>query len=253
MNNFPFISVIVASYNRGDIIYKTIRALINQDYPNERYEVIVVDNNSSDNSVEIIRSNFKNEIESNFLKLLSLDYNSGSAGTYNEALELIASEWKYILKMDEDLIVDTNCISSLASIAVSKPNGVIFGGKVFLYQARNTFHAVGSKLSPRYAIAKGIGVNEIDHGQYDKEMKLDGLNGCMILISRTLKEKIGWFDKDYFLYYDDHDLMYKSLRHGYEHWYTPHAVGYHDTSTASSLKYSKPQWLYYSSREVGYS
>ncbi len=244
----PFVSVVVASFNREFIINETIEALLNQSYPSHLYEIIVVDNNSQDSSVKIIEENFSQHIESSKLKLLALKKNTGSAGTYNKALNVIDKKWSYMLKMDEDLILDRDCLNNLVGLAIQKPQAMMVGGKVYFYKNRDTFHAVGSFLKPYYAIAKGIGVNEEDLGQFDDERKFDGLNGCMILCSKELYNKVGWFDEDYFLYYDDHDLMYKSLKMGFQHWYTPKAVGYHDTATSSNAKYSNQQWLYYSSR-----
>ena len=74
----------------------------------------------------------------------------------------------------------------------------------------------------------------------------------MVLISKKVLDEIGWFDKDYFLYYDDHDLMFRSKKKGNIHRFTPEAIGYHDTKTGSKNKYANKQWLYYSTREVHY-
>ena len=81
-NQKKFTSIIVASYNRSDIICECINALIAQDYPPEAFEIIVVDNNSSDDSVKIIHQTFPELLNSKRLKLLALDYNSGSSGSY---------------------------------------------------------------------------------------------------------------------------------------------------------------------------
>ena len=163
-------------------------------------------------------------------------------------MSLVLNLQEYMLKMDEDLVLDSNCLKSLVKQAVKSEKNAVIGGKVFFYKDRSKFHAIGSNLSPWYAIAKGIGVNEIDNGQYDEVQSFDALNGCMILISRIIHDKIGWFDTDYFLYYDDHDLMYKSKLYGFKHVYTPEAIGFHDTATGSKKKYSNKLWLYYSVR-----
>ena len=109
--------------------------------------------------------------------------------------------------------------------------------------------AVGSKLKSYYSIAKGISVNEQDaHHKLSKITKIDGINGCMTLISKEIYENVGWFDDDYFLYYDDHELMYKSNLRGYLNYYNPNAVAYHATKTGDKLKYTNTVWLYYSIR-----
>ena len=238
MDKLPFVSIVVASYNRKYIIEETISSVLNQNYDKDRFEVLLVDNNSSDGTVNLVQSRFENELSSGFLKVISLKYNSGSSGSYCEALAHLNSDWSYVLKMDEDLILDKNCLAELVNEAVKSKKYSFIGGKVFFYKERNRFHAIGSSLSPWFAIAKGIGVNELDKGQFEKPKNLDGLNGCMLLISREIYDKVGWFDTDYFLYYDDHDLMYKSSKAGFKHRFTPKAIGYHDTLTGSKKKYS---------------
>tara|TARA_Y100001970_G_scaffold250206_1_gene321715 strand:+ start:36739 stop:38922 length:2184 start_codon:yes stop_codon:yes gene_type:complete len=248
LSSKPFVSIVVASYNRKYIIAETIDSLISLDYPNDSYEIILIDNFSSDGTVNEVYKNFNESISNGLLKVVPLSYNSGSSGSYVEALNYVYKDWQYMLKMDEDLILEKNCLKELVETAESSENTGVVGGKVYFYKERNKFHAIGSKLSPWFAIAKGLGVNEIDEGQYNKSMNLDALNGCMILISKTIYKEVGWFDTDYFLYYDDHDLMYKSLSKGYKHIYTPKAIGYHDTATGSKKKYSNKLWLYYSVR-----
>ncbi len=244
----PFVTVCVASYNRVYIIEECIEALLLQSYPKDRYEVVVVDNNSSDGTVELLIERFKSEIDAKFVKIKALEMNTGSSGSYIHGLEASNPNWDYFLKMDEDLILQRSCLLAMVNCAVAHSDTGMVGGKVLLYKYRDTFHGIGSYLRPYFAIAKGIGVNKTDNGQYNVERSLEGLNGCMILISRKLKDKVGWFDKDYFLYYDDHDLMIRSLRSGFRHYYTPDAVGYHDTKTSGPQKFSNTRWIYYSSR-----
>ncbi len=248
MKENPFVSIVVASYNRKYIIKENIQSLIALDYPNASYEIVLIDNYSMDGTIEEVNRHFSEYINSGFLKVVPLPYNSGSSGSYVEALNFMNPDWEYMLKMDEDLILDSKCLKSLVKQAIKSEKNAVIGGKVFFYKDRSRFHAIGSKLSSWYAIAKGIGVNEIDEGQFDEVQNFDALNGCMILISRIIHDKIGWFDTDYFLYYDDHDLMYKSKLYGFKHVYTPEAIGFHDTATGSKKKYSNKLWLYYSVR-----
>ena len=130
MKKRPFISIVVASYNRKYIINETISSLLNQDYDPERFEIILVDNNSSDGTISEVVDKFKNEITSSRLKLVPLKYNSGSSGSYSEALPHMNEEWAYMLKMDEDLILDKKCLSSLVEEAEKSESHGITGGKV---------------------------------------------------------------------------------------------------------------------------
>ena len=245
----PYISVVIASYNRKHITIESVNSVLSQDYPKEKFELILVDNNSHDGTSEAIEKYFPEDIQAKRLKLMSLKYNSGSSGSYIECLKVANPKWSYLLKMDEDVVLDSNCLKNLVRVAVEDTNITIVGGKVLYKQNPNIIQAIGSKLSPIYSIAKGIGINSKDSsGQFNSPLDMQGVNGCMMLISRKIYEEVGWFDNDYFLYYDDHDLMFKSLKSGFIHKYTPKAIGFHDTSTGNKKKYSNKLWLYYSSR-----
>jgi GT2 family glycosyltransferase len=244
----PYVSIVIASYNRNAITQESIISALNQNYPDNFFEVIVVDNNSFDGTVEEIKNNFSDYIKSDKLKVVPLKYNSGSSGSYVECLRHMNKDWKYMLKMDEDVILESSCLQRMIEVASEDHSITMVGGKVFYKRRPEVIQAIGSKLRSYYAIAKGIGINNATKDAFNEQQDLDGLNGCMVLISRKIYDTIGWFDTDYFLYYDDHDLMYKSLKYGYRHVYTPHAVGYHDTGTGSKKKYSQRLWLYYSTR-----
>ena len=96
----PFVSIVVASYNRKYIINESIQSILSQNYPEDSFEVIVVDNNSNDGTVSEIKKIFSREIDNKKIKLLDLKLNSGSSGSYIEALKVIHEDWKYMLKMD---------------------------------------------------------------------------------------------------------------------------------------------------------
>jgi GT2 family glycosyltransferase len=208
-SNMPFVSIVIASYNRNSITQESILSALNQDYPDNSFEVLVVDNNSFDGTVEEIRNNFSNYIELEKLKVIALKYNSGSSGSYVECLRYMSEDWKFILKMDEDVILDKSCLKSMVEAASEDPSISMVGGKVFYKRQPEVVQAIGSKLRSYFAIAKGIGVNNSLKGSFNEKQDLDGLNGCMVLISKKIYDTIGWFDTDYFLYYDDHDLMFK--------------------------------------------
>ena len=74
-NLLPFISIVIASFNRKDIIEESIKSTLNQQYKEDRFEVILVDNNSSDGTIEEVNRLFNQEINNKKLKIVSLDYN----------------------------------------------------------------------------------------------------------------------------------------------------------------------------------
>ena len=248
MDKMPFISIVVASYNRDNIISISLKSLLELEYPKDSYEIIFFDNNSNDNTHNIVES-FQEKYPTVCLKIIKNTANYGSSGTYARSIKFLNHKWKYILKIDEDVIVEKNTLTELSNTAEKSAIKGFVGGKVLYYHDKSLIQAVGSKLKPYYAIAKGIGVNEKNKfHKFSKITKVDAVNGCMTLISRDIYDNVGWFDDDYFLYYDDHELMYKSNIRGYMNYYNPNAIAYHATKTGDKLKYTNQIWLYYSIR-----
>jgi len=246
----PYVSIVVVSYNRRSMIEETLSAILGQDYAPDKFEVILADNDSTDGTVAHVQAVFPNEIAAGRLNVLDLRVNAGASHSLNRGLEAAAPHWDYLLKLDEDLVMKQGALRALVDCAESNTDAGLVSGKVFLYSERETLQAVGSFLRPRYAICRGIGVGETDRGQYDSEAHYDGLNGCMLLIERSLRDRVGTLDEDYFLYYDDHDLMFKSLQMGFKNYYTPAATGYHDTKVAGPEKFRDQRWVYYSTRSA---
>ncbi|SVE22567.1 uncharacterized protein METZ01_LOCUS475421, partial [marine metagenome] len=231
INKLPFVSLCVASFNRKDIIIEALSSSLNQNYPKKEFEVILIDNFSSDGTVEDVENIFFKEIKTLRLKILKLKRNTGTSGTYIEVMPYLNSKWEYMLKLDGDLVLEKNCLIEMINLSKKLKEPSMIGGKVYYYKERNKIHAIGSKLSPFFAIAKGVGVNKIEKNMYNSVMKIDALNGCMFLIPKIIYEKVGWFDNDYFLYYDDHEIMFKALKKGYNNYFCPTAIAYHDTLT----------------------
>jgi len=92
-------------------------------------------------------------------------------------------------------------------------------GKVFWY--------AGGEMDWKNVIGHHRGVDEVDHGQYDDISETGYVSGCCMLLTKKLLEKVGGFDKKYFLYYEDNDLSQRSKRKGFKILYAPKAVIWH--------------------------
>lgn len=249
MNYIPFVSIIVTSFNRADIVNDSLISLINLNYNKDRYEIIFFDNDSIDETkliVEEIKS--KNPLSN--LKIIYNDSNYGSSGSYKRAIKYTDDKWDYILKIDEDVILENNTLQELVNVSENAAIKGFVGGKIKYYENKNLIQATGSYLRSYFSIAKGININtnDIDTNNQINTMNVEGVNGCMALIPREIYEKVGWFDDSYFLYYDDHELMYKAIQKGFLNYYNPKAIAYHATKTGNKLKYKNKIWLYYSIR-----
>ena len=89
MEEFHFVSVVIASFNRKDIIEESISTALNQNYPKNKFEILLVDNNSSDGTIQKVNLLFADQIKIKKIKILPLNYNSGSSGSCIEAIKKI--------------------------------------------------------------------------------------------------------------------------------------------------------------------
>jgi GT2 family glycosyltransferase len=103
---------------------------------------------------------------------------------------------------------------------------------------------IGSKLSPLYGGGIGIGKYQLDNNSYNKNLELDAVNGCMMLVKRQVIDKIGLMDEKYFLYFDDLDWGLRAQRNGFKSIYCHKAVAFHNTPKPYK-RFQSSRWLYY--------
>jgi len=184
--------VIVNFNNKRDIL----RCLYSLRY--ERAEIIVVDNKSSDDSIEAIKSKFKQ------VKILENEKNIGFAAASNKGIEYaLRKKADYVLLLNPDTIVEKNFLSSLLKKKADIISPVIkfkrqgewvydFGGRVNFLIGRTT-HLEKSVLSKR--------TNLVDY-----------VSGCCMLIKKEVFEKMGFLDERYFMFFEDVDFCLRAKK-----------------------------------------
>lgn len=240
----PFVSIIMPNFNGGDFVIKAIESILNLDYPDDRFELVIIDNGSSDNSRQDIKREFTSRFNSNKLRLIGLDSNVGAPAALNTGINNANKDYDYILKLDNDIILERNSLIELVRCGESSSLIGMIGGKVFYFSDKRRLHLIGSRLSPFYGGALGIGKYKLDNNQYNKNLELDGVNGCMMLVKRELIDRVGLMDEKYFLYFDDIDWGLRAMRSGFKSVYCHNAVAYHNTSLPHK-RFQNKNWLYY--------
>jgi len=213
------ISVVIPNYNGVSHLKVCFESLRNQTYRD--FKVCLVDNNSSDNSIIFTKENFP-EVE-----ILSLDSNTGFAKAVNVGIKHSLSNlnYNYILLLNNDIECRTNFIKELLNGFKSEEIGSV-ACKMLDYYNRDMIDNAGdfikSKGSP-YA----RGFTERDNGQYDKEEFIWGACAGAAIYNKDVFETVGFFDEDFFAYYEDVDFNFRMQLLGYKCYYNPKAVCYH--------------------------
>jgi GT2 family glycosyltransferase len=231
----PLVSAIVLNWNGRDDLIECLESLTKVDYPN--LEVIVVDNASTDDSVDVTRGKFHVTIVEN-------KQNLGFGGGCNSGLAIASGE--YFLFMNNDVIVDKEFLTELVTVAESNPTIGIAGPKVYNYYRENELCSAGGEISLAKGVMREFGLFEEDLGQYDKIRNVDFITGCVMLVKKSLIDAIGAFDEQYFIYLDDVDFCIRASRAGFATVYVPSSKIWHKVS--ATFGYVSPMSFYYSLR-----
>ncbi len=224
----PIISIIVLNWNGGDHVRACIDSLLQQDYAN--LEIIVVDNGSTDGSVEAI-SNYRT------VRLIENRENLGFAAGNNVGIREASGEYVVILNNDAEL--DQRCISEMKRAIDKDERYGACASKIYLKFENNVLDAAGLVVCPD---GLSIGRGRLESGDcYDREEEVFFASGCCMMCRREMLEdvKIGedYFDEAFFMYADDTDLGWRARLRGWKTVYAPNARAYH-LHSASTENYS---------------
>ncbi len=211
-SNFPFVSIIIPTQNRSKSLYLTLESIYKMSYPKNKMQVIVIDNASTDSTLQMLQRNF------NKIQLIKNKTNEGFAPALNQGIKV--SDGKYILVTNDDVIFDKNCLAELVKAAETNPKAGILGGKMFF---------VGKKqVALRgFKINLWLGYHPYDFENKDKVREMDVATGGCMLIKKSSLKKSGYFDEGFFFCGEDYDLCFRMKAVGFKIMYVPTALLVH--------------------------
>jgi len=226
------------NWNGKEDTIDCLKSLKNITYPN--YEVIVIDNASTDGSVE----EFQELVD---IKLIVNKENLGYSKGNNVGIQYaINNKADYVLILNNDTVVDPHFLSELVKIANSNEKIGILGPKTYYVDPSNMIYYAGGKINWYTGQPKHIGQKKVDKGQYDQISNVDFIAGSCMLIKKEVIEQIGLLPNDYFLLWEDIDYSVKANRNGFELVYVPDSKIWHKES--ASIKTIKHRRLFFSAR-----
>lgn len=241
MREYPKVDIILVNYNGALDTIECLESLKNIYYKN--YEVIVVDNASTDDSVLKLRNYNKD----GFFTLLHSQENRGfSAGNNIGIKKALADGSDYVLLLNNDTIVTPNFLSILvdASLKCKQPSAI--SGAILYYYDQEKIWYGGGNLSKYTGRTTHSNINQSYISISKGVKRVTFLSGCEMLLPRVLIENVGFLDENYFLYSEDADYCFRVHKYGYSMLFVPKSVIFHKVS-ASTSKISKAT-SYYSAR-----
>mgnify|MGYP005849126035 CR=1 FL=1 len=215
----PFCSVIIPNYNGEHLLPTCLDALRRQSYPH--FEVIVVDNGSSDGSVALVERAYPE------VRLLRLACNRGLAGACNAAARIARGD--VLVMLNSDTEAEPGWLAALVQTLAEHPQAGSAASKMLLFERRDTLHTAGD-LYGVDGLPRNRGVWERDEGQYDQAVEIFSGCGGAVAYRRQAWEAVGGFDEDFFMYCEDVDLGWRLQLAGYPAVFAPQARVYHRLS-----------------------
>ncbi len=213
------ISVIIVNYNKKELLRQCLDSVRGQGFKD--IEIIVVDNASTDDSVEVVGTYYPE------VRLIWNTRNLLFCKAYNQGIG--ASRGNFVLCINNDVILDKEYLKeAIDAIGLGDKIGMV-SGKI-LRQDKKTLDSTGLFLGRnRKAIERGYGREDI--GQYERPGYVFGVSGaCAFFRKRMLmdiKDENGYFDESFGMYYEDLDLCWRARNKGWKAYYNPKALAYH--------------------------
>jgi len=193
------------------------------DYPN--FSVKVIDNSSSDASLDMIKKNYPH------VGILALDKNYGYSRAYNRCFDYLKDkETEYILLLNNDTEVEPNILRSFIKAIEQCGINHIFGGKIFYHRNPNRIWFAGGKVNLKLGWISHRGIRKMDSEKYSIPMKTDYVTGCCMFTSMKVIDKLHGFDEQFKMYGEDVDLCLRAKKAGILCYYWPEAQLRHHVS-----------------------
>jgi GT2 family glycosyltransferase len=243
--NITEVSVVVVSWNTQDILCDCLRSIYEQGGEID-LEVIVIDNASTDGSVEMVKKDFPQ------VTLIENSQNRGFAAACNQGIKVAGC--RYILILNSDIVICESAIAKTVMYADNHPEVGIVGCQV--WENQNTiqmtcfrFPSLLNLLLETFALNRILRKNRFFGREWmlwwtrDSESEVDVVSGMFMLVRRRAIDEVGLMDESYFLLYEETDWCYRFSKAGWKRTFWPGAKIIHVDGGSQSRKQANPRMI----------
>lgn len=233
------VGIVILNVNDAVNTVECIESITKMNFKN--YEIILVDNGSTDNSAYIIKQKFPK------ITLIKNKRNLGFAEGNNVGIRHAIYEKKvdWVLLLNNDTIVDPNFLIELLNAAQRDRNIGVLGPKIYFLNSPRIWFA-GGKINWFTGLAYNIRKDKTDNGKFCEIKDVDYITGCAFMIKKEVIERVGLLDPDYFIYFEDADFCIRARRKGFRVVFVPKSKIWHKVS--GFTKGASPLGLYLNMR-----
>ena len=230
------IKILILNWNGKHILKPCLDSIKKIDYSN--YSVMVIDNGSTDNSVEMVKEKYPQ------VDIIELKKNYGFAGGYNRCFTQLRDEYsEFVLLLNNDTEVDSNILSSFIQAKDKYGDNHLYGGKIFYKKNPEVIWYAGGNVNLKYLKLSHRGIRQTDSAEYSKPMQTDYVTGCCLFTSMEVINQLNGFDERFNMYGEDVDLCLRAKQKGIICYYWPDAKLWHHISASIGGNYSISKML----------
>jgi GT2 family glycosyltransferase len=226
------LAIILVNWNSYALTDDTLQSLYQTSY--QDYDIICVDNASTDDSLKQLRTNHADII------LLTCDQNTGFTGGNNKGMQYaLAHGYAYTLLLNNDVAVESDFLEPLVQALDANENLGAVQPLIYFHHDRRLIWNAGSSYNKWLGVTKTIGYNKKDNDQKERYQNqgdtkatqpiqnIAWITGCAFMVKTEVLKKVGLLYHPFFIYYEDVDLSFRIKNAGYDLGYTPASVIYH--------------------------
>ena len=223
MTNQPKVAIVILNWNGRKYLEQFLPSVLATSYSN--CEVVVVDNGSTDDSVQFLQKNYAS------VRLVGFPLNYGFAKGYNEALKQVQADY-YVL-LNTDVEVSTHWLQPMVELLETDKTIAACQPKILSYGNKKLFDYAGAaggwidKFGYPFARGRIFDVCEEDHGQYNDPSWIFWASGAAMVIRSNIFREVKGFDEYFFAHQEEIDLCWRIQLAGYKLMSCPQSVVYH--------------------------
>jgi len=220
--------IIIVAYNSSDYIGDCLSSLGGVDYPRDSFDVLVIDNASTDGSMDQIRKDWP------AVKLIVNQKNLGFAGGNNIGFQYaVDNGFDYIYLLNQDTVVRPDFLTQAIISAEAEPDIGAVQSKLLLYQDKTKINSIGNEIH-FLGFAFAGGYKQPDRPLPAREITYP--SGAAVLIKVAALNRVGFFNPEFFMYHEDVDLGWRIWLEGYKIKLAPGSIVYHKYEFSRSIK-----------------
>ena len=225
------LSVVIVNYNVRTYLEQCLQS-VRKALEGIEGEVFVVDNHSTDDSVEVLHRDYP------WVRLIENQDNMGFARANNMAIR--EAQGEYVLLLNPDTVVGEHTLrEALAFMEAHEQAG---GAGVMMHNADGTKASESRRAlpTPWVSALKMLGFTKryyMKHLSWDEPGRIDVVSGACFFLRRKALDQVGLLDEDFFMYGEDIDLSYRLLKGGWENWYLPYPITHYKGRSTQKSDY----------------